>query len=105
MFLSEKWVRFSGTCSARIPIRWGHLIDENTRQFMNVEHVLVGKAGPLFRNMLCAIVGLPLLVHRAGLGFGSPSRHPPRIDVVPSLVLNFGARSMLRVTEMQKLSG
>jgi hypothetical protein len=37
---------------ARIPIRWSHLIDENTRQFMNVEHVLVGKVGPLFRNML-----------------------------------------------------
>ena len=37
---------------ARIPIRWSHLIDENTRQFMNVEHILVGKVGPLFRNML-----------------------------------------------------
>src|SRR5580693_875449 len=54
MSLSEKRVHFSGTCSARIPIRWSHLIDENTRQFMNVEHVLVGKAGPLFRDMLCA---------------------------------------------------
>jgi hypothetical protein len=69
MFLSEKWVLFSGTCFARS-------------------------------------LRLPLLVQRAGLVFGSPSRHPhPHRRRAASLVLNFGARSMLRVTEVQKLSG
>jgi hypothetical protein len=37
---------------ARFPIRWSHLIEKNSRQFKNLEHVLVGKAGPLFRDML-----------------------------------------------------
>jgi hypothetical protein len=37
---------------ARFPIRWNHLIEKNSRQFKNLEHVLVGKAGPLFRDML-----------------------------------------------------
>jgi hypothetical protein len=37
---------------ARFLIRWNHLIKKNSRQFKNLEHVLVGKAGPLFRDML-----------------------------------------------------
>jgi hypothetical protein len=37
---------------ARFPIRWSHLIEKNSRQFKNLEHVLGGKAGPLFRDML-----------------------------------------------------
>jgi hypothetical protein len=41
-----------GGLLARFPIRWNHLIEKNSRQFKNLEHVLVGKAGPLFRDML-----------------------------------------------------
>jgi hypothetical protein len=103
---AESAAVFGFTSVEHVPIRWGHLIDENTRQFMNVEHVLVGKAGPLFRNMLRAIV--------ASAASRSSRRARLRIAIAPpaphrrraaSLVLNFGARSMLRVTEVQKLSG
>jgi hypothetical protein len=37
---------------ARIPIRWNRLIEKNTRQLNMLEHVLVGKVDPLFRDML-----------------------------------------------------
>jgi hypothetical protein len=43
---------FGSDALARFPIRWHHLIEKNSRQFKNLEHVLVGKAGPLFRDML-----------------------------------------------------
>jgi hypothetical protein len=37
---------------ARIPIGWNHPIDKNTRHFNKMEHVLIGKVDPLFRDML-----------------------------------------------------
>jgi hypothetical protein len=37
---------------AGIPIGWNRLIEKNTRQLNMLEHVLVGKVDPLFRDML-----------------------------------------------------
>ena len=36
----------------RFPIRWNHLIERESLKFKELEHVLIEKAGQLFRNML-----------------------------------------------------
>ena len=37
---------------ARIPLKWSHLSEKNSRQVNNLEHVLIGKVMQLCRNML-----------------------------------------------------
>jgi hypothetical protein len=36
----------------RFPIRWNHLIEKESLRFKELEHVLIGIVGQLFRNML-----------------------------------------------------
>jgi hypothetical protein len=36
----------------RFPIRWNRLIENCSLRFKELEHVLIGKVGQLFRNML-----------------------------------------------------
>jgi hypothetical protein len=38
--------------SERFPIRWNRLIENGSLRFKGLEHVLIGKVGQLFRNML-----------------------------------------------------
>ena len=37
---------------ARIPLGWNHPSEKNSRQIINLEHVVVGKVSQLCRNML-----------------------------------------------------
>jgi hypothetical protein len=37
---------------ARIPLKWYHLSEKNSRQVNNLEHFLTGKVMQLCRNML-----------------------------------------------------
>jgi hypothetical protein len=37
---------------ARIPLGWNHPNEKNSRQIINLKHVVVGKVSQLCRNML-----------------------------------------------------
>jgi hypothetical protein len=51
-FRSEGPISAAVGLLARIPLEWNHPRDKNTRGFNELEHVLIGKVDPLFRNML-----------------------------------------------------
>ncbi|PZR87068.1 MAG: hypothetical protein DLM68_08990 [Hyphomicrobiales bacterium] len=39
-------------CLERVPIKWNHLIEKDTAQIKELEHVLIEKVEQLFRDML-----------------------------------------------------
>jgi len=41
-----------GAVLERFPIRWNHLIEKESLEFKELEHVLIEKVDQLFRNML-----------------------------------------------------
>jgi hypothetical protein len=45
-------VRLSGEGPERFPIRWNHPTERESLRFKELEHVLIEKVPPLFRNML-----------------------------------------------------